>query len=1411
VHFVNFTAVFGEKTERWQLKFTLSKDSTKVIAGFHCIEEEAQLEQKRDELSTIVEAMAEDYECLFHADFDSGNEDHYRESEHFCRAIPGWEEETNYTKRMQLFAETLVVPEDRAKFRMETAADNVSRKLKENNGAYTILYRILLNGKTQWFQTKYVHHAAHVGHNCALIGFHNIDAEMKSTIERRETMVKSLEIIDILASDYITVFYVDLATGELTISKLGAAPDTDMEKITTFGAFCDYFMPRLPESEKKALAKITDLASLKTLLAKQQVYEKVFRFGTEQQFKYVNLRIVRVDNDEGDVHAAVFGIADRDAEIRLENETAAAQKRYYGIVKALSSEYGSIYYAELNSNLLIPYSNSRNIERRFGNNAFHSMTYSEGVQLYIEKGCAESDKANLAEILSPDFLKKHLAVLPYYTSTYQNSDGRYCEVKCVRAEESADVDAVVIGFADKDIEIRSREEAARETKRNFDIIQILASEYSSVYYIDLATDELNPYTMNEDTQSEFGQIFMSGIHYTDAYKMYVDRLIHDADKKMMLEAGSVKNIKARLADKKTFITTYRSAEGHYCEMKFVKVNGESEEPTAVALGFADKDEEIRSREKLARENKMNFDIIQILASEYSSVYYIDLATDELNPYTMNEDTESEFGQIFKSGIHYTDAYKLYVDRLIHDADKKMMLAAGSTENIKAQLAFKKTFLTTYRSADGHYCEMKFVKVNGEAQAPTAVALGFADKDEEIRSREKRARENKMNFDIIQILASEYSSVYYIDLQTDRLNPYTMNEDTQSEFGQIFKSGIRYSDAYKLYVDRLILAADKDRMLKAGSLPNILSQLAHKKTFITTYRSAEGHYCEMKFVKVDGENDLPTAVALGFADKDEVLRKEKEIETERERNFDIIQILASEYSSVYYIDLTTDELNPYTMNEDTESEFGQIFKSGIRYSDAYKMYVDRLIHEDDKEMMLKAGSSYNISRQLMDKKTFITTYRSADGHYCEMKFVKVNGESEMPTAVALGFADKDEEIRGEQLRKAQLEEARSRAEAASKAKSTFLFNMSHDIRTPMNAILGFTEMAKKHIDDRERVVDCLAKVTAAGDHLLRLINDVLDMSRIEAGKIVIDEKTTDIYEAVENITSMVNETAKANNITFTNTVNVTDSVVYADYLHINQIVLNIVSNAIKYTREGGSVSYSFTQVSEAKDGAAQYRMVVEDTGIGMTREFVDHIFEEFAREKNSTVSGIQGTGLGMSIVKRLVDMMQGSISIESELGKGTKVTVDLVLRVVENPLATVSRIRAPQEPEAVRLSGRHLLVVEDNEMNREIARDILEEQGIFVDEAEDGSFAVEILKEKGPAYFDCVLMDIQMPFMDGYKATQIIRAMKGFEHLPVIALSANAFEEDKKKSQDAGMDGHLSKPIVIEELVKMLSEVLGERE
>ncbi|MDO5445333.1 MAG: response regulator [Eubacteriales bacterium] len=1084
--------------------------------------------------------------------------------------------------------------------------------------------------------------------------------------------------------------------------------------------------------------------------------------------------------------------------------------------------------------------------------------------------------------------------------------------------------------------INRRSILLQEQERNMEVIKILASEYSSVYYIDLTTDELKPYAMNKETESEFGQIFNSGITYSEAFKMYVDRLIYSDDKEMMLQNGSVENICRQLKNQKTFITQYRSSDGRYSEMKFVKVGREKDEPTAVALGFADRDEVIRQE----KNNKRNQEIIEILASEYTSVYFIDLTTDELTMYTANEETETTFGSVFRSGITYSEAFKLYVDRLVLDEDKAMMLKAGSTNNIVSELWNKKTFITQYRSAENKYSEMKFVKVGGDNDEPVAVALGFAEKDDQIRREQAIEAERKRNFDIIEILASEYSSVYYIDLETDELDPYTMNEETESEFGRIFRSGIRYSEAYRMYVDTLIFPEDKSMMLKAGSVGNIMTELKYKKTFITTYRSAEGHYSEMKFVKVGNEEGIPKAVALGFADKDEELRAKEEESKILQRNIDIIEILASEYSSVYYIDLTTDELDPYTMNAETESEFGSIFRSGIKYSEAFRMYVNMLVYPQDRTMMLRAGSIYNIIRELSTKKTFITTYRSdneGDPHYCEMKFVKV-GDEENPQAVALGFADKDDEIRAEIERKEILDRnmavisgltddfgcvlyvdvdsseeihyrfdktfesqipgwkelnnfqlrlstlagtimhpddreafleatstnvimdrirngeayyinfrtlvdgettyyqvkfakdentdnhiivgfhnvdaetkremaALEKAEAANRAKTTFLNSMSHDIRTPMNAIIGFTNMAEKQIDSREKVKECLDKVKSSGEHLLKLINDVLDMARVESGKTDFDVEPVDVLEAADDLVTMIRQDAEEKGLEFRFSADgLRDRYVFADKLHVNQVILNVLSNAVKYTKTGW-VSYSVVQNASPNEYTGSYDFIIEDTGIGMSRELVETVFDSFVRAETATRSGIQGTGLGMSITKTLIDAMNGTIHIDSTPGVGTKVVIHFDFKFASREL--LEKENAEVEVDGEIFKGKKVLLVEDNEMNREIATAILEENGLIVDTAEDGTVAVEIMKNSPEGIFDFVLMDIQMPVMDGYEATRQIRDLDSAycKNVPIIAMTANAFEEDRKLALEAGMNEHIAKPIDVSRMKTTIAKFI----
>ena len=389
----------------------------------------------------------------------------------------------------------------------------------------------------------------------------------------------------------------------------------------------------------------------------------------------------------------------------------------------------------------------------------------------------------------------------------------------------------------------------------------------------------------------------------------------------------------------------------------------------------------------------------------------------------------------------------------------------------------------------------------------------------------------------------------------------------------------------------------------------------------------------------------------------------------------------------------------------------------------------------------------------------------------------------------------------------LKEALEKAQRASEAKTMFLNNISHDIRTPMNAIIGFTNLAAAHIDNLSLVEDYLGKINAASDHLLSLINDVLDMSSIESGKVTIEEAACSLPQLLQNIHSIIQSDLESRKLNFSMDGSaLVHPYVFCDRLRLSQVLLNVLSNALKFTPPGGSVSVTAAERPGETEDTAVYEFCVRDTGIGMAPEFVEHIFEPFERERTSTVSGIKGAGLGMSITKNLVDLMNGRISVESEKGRGSALTITFTFRLSEDP----GDGGAEDAPGEGLPTGWRLLLVEDNELNQEIAVTILEEAGCTVDVASDGSEAVEKVSRSAGDPYDLVLMDIQMPVMDGIEAAKTIRAMDDpkLSGLPIVAMTANAFDEDRQRVLSAGMNGHLGKPIDIDKLFATLQSILG---
>ena len=698
---------------------------------------------------------------------------------------------------------------------------------------------------------------------------------------------------------------------------------------------------------------------------------------------------------------------------------------------------------------------------------------------------------------------------------------------------------------------------------------------------------------------------------------------------------------------------------------------------------------------------------------------------------------------------------------------------------------------------------------------------------------------------------------------------------------------------------------------------------------------------IKLVEEDGELFYQRFLLDCTAQKQ---REEQERLAAERRQMALIQALSIDFSLVCVFNLDDGTGQALRVGECEEEVLRGAFSGELQLEDCLGQYIRTCVYAEDQEMMQKACTRENLKQELSESGLYYANYRTfckGEMRYFQMKVV-CTGDWEDSRTIVLGFRNVDDETLKEMEKKTLLEDALYQANRASKAKSVFLSNMSHDIRTPMNAIVGFTTLAITSIDHKEQVKEYLKKILTSGNHLVSLINDVLDMSRIESGKMRLDETLCSLPDILHGLRSIVQADIQAKQLDlYIDAVDVINEEIYCDKLRLNQVLLNLLSNSIKYTGAGGVVSMRITEKPGAPEGCAAYEFSVKDTGIGMSEEFLSHIFEPFERERNTTISGIQGTGLGMAITKNIVDMMNGTISVKSKQEVGTEFVVQVTFRlgagpkeptviqelkncralVVDDDFNTCDSVSYMLQQIGMRaewtLSGReavlrtrqavmrgdsysvyvidwlmpdmngvevarrirketgedvpiiilsaydwsdiedeareagvtafcakplflselrhclnsivtteevvetsagqdqrkprkgHILLAEDNELNQEIAVAILEGAGFTTEVAENGQAAVDMLEHSGPGHFDLVLMDVQMPVMDGYQATRVIRGLEdsALASIPILAMTANAFEEDKREALQAGMDGHIVKPINVNKLFETLDEIL----
>ena len=534
----------------------------------------------------------------------------------------------------------------------------------------------------------------------------------------------------------------------------------------------------------------------------------------------------------------------------------------------------------------------------------------------------------------------------------------------------------------------------------------------------------------------------------------------------------------------------------------------------------------------------------------------------------------------------------------------------------------------------------------------------------------------------------------------------------------------------------------------------------------------------------------------------------------------LKALGTVFTNIFIVHLEDQKVEWLKIQADKEN----ILKQCQNVCEIRKLIHDNYMLPECQKGYLEFTDLNTISERFEKHKILRYIYRNMDRQWIEVSAIIQNRDKNGRATDILFLAHDVTDQRERELQQEDaLRIALASAEHANKAKTAFLNNMSHDIRTPMNAIIGFTALAAAHMDQPDLVKDYLTKIGTSSQHLLSLINDVLDMSRIESGVVKIEEKEVCIPDILHDLKTIIqgNIQAKQQDL-YIDTQDVVHENVITDRLRLNQILLNIVSNAIKFTPVGGLVNIRVSEKPCNRKGFTAFEFRIRDNGIGMSEEFQAHVFDSFSRERTSTQSGIKGTGLGMAITRNIVDMMGGTISLTSKEGKGTEFVVTLNFKTLEKPIF-MSELRkvltkpidikeetSQQTERENRYSGKKVLLVEDNELNREIATALLEEIGISVDSVEDGIDAVERMNEVDDDRYDLIFMDIQMPKMDGYMTTREIRTLKNNKkaNIPIVAMTANAFEEDKEKSFKAGMNAHITKPIDIEIILAVLDQVLG---
>lgn len=1099
------------------------------------------------------------------------------------------------------------------------------------------------------------------------------------------------------------------------------------------------------------------------------------------------------------------------------------------------------------------------------------------------------------------------------------------------------------------------------------IIESLSEIYTSVYYIDIAKDSFFELASIDSVHKHIGasgraQEKLSYFCRNMTTPEFCDELLSFTDlstleKRLGGERMISRQFLCTLPNHSSgaspywaqcsFIEGGRDSSGRLAQAVFVTrtIHDTKLKELEAAKQLRETNSELK---RLLEAERQHTVIIDSLGSVFFALYYIDLEENSFQGIFSVDGKNRTYGEKDNARLRL----KSVAESWVKEEYRAEMRVFTDFDTINERLGSSRIISQEYADTNGSWVRCSLISAEKDEQGRNiGVILGFRN-----ISAEKVLQNTQTN--LIQALSMPYQNVYAVNMDTGEALNYRMDRTISSRYGETFAAG-DYEKNIGMYVQNDVYEEDRhlfDRIISVSEVERLLSD---KLTYSFNYRVFRGdgiHYFECQLVKPSHES---REFAAGFRNVDE----EKKLENIRQKKIEdalaavekankkleyemvIAGALSKDYPDVVLLDLTADTAATIKRRGIIIDEDKRVLRRS--YNRTWEDYILKYVIEEDRESLRAAVSVSSVQAALRQSDEYLCSYRvvydDSGVHYFQALFIRIYSSDSSEGQIIMGIRCVDAIVEEERRQRIALQAACEAAEAANKAKTDFLSNMSHDIRTPMNGIIGMTAIAATHIDDKERVQDSLQKIAQASKHMLSLINEVLDMSKIESGKVDLIEEEFNLSNLVDNLLTMTSSQIEAHKHKLSvNISGVEHEEVIGDSLRIQKVFTNLMSNAVKYTPDGGEIRFSITEKPSGQAKVGCYEFIFEDNGIGMSEEFLGQIFEPFARASDSRVNKIQGTGLGMPISRNIVRMMGGDIKVESKLNEGTKFTVTIYLKLrdsikinrekfadlnvlvadddnlslescctiledlgmkpdgVSSGEAAVRQVvtrhkesrdyfaciidwKMPEmdgiettrairkavgnevpiiiisaydwsdiEPEAraaganafiskplfrsrlakafstlvggeepapetepaaslnnMELEGYRVLIAEDNDLNAEIATEILEMTGLAVERACDGAQAVDMMSASADGYYDLVFMDIQMPNMNGYDATRAIRAMDRSycKQVPIVAMTANAFAEDVQAAKTVGMNEHIAKPLDLNVLAATLHKWL----